>query len=71
VRQLIDVTDDPQSMVLEPMDTTLYNASHEQQLLRKDVKRATMAALEGLKVLHANGRAHTGQSGLTASASSK
>ncbi|MCJ1309219.1 hypothetical protein MMC25_002876 [Agyrium rufum] len=62
VRQLLDVADSPQSLVLEYLDKNLYEASCEQQLGRQDVKRVAKAALEGLMVLHDNRRAHTGQS---------
>jgi hypothetical protein len=61
VRQLVDVTDSPQSMVLEFLDRSLYDASYEQNLERRDVKRTVKAAFEGLAVLHANKRAHTGK----------
>ncbi|KAI9845009.1 MAG: hypothetical protein M1837_005153 [Sclerophora amabilis] len=59
IRQLLDVTESPRSMVLEFLDTNLYSASGEQQLERQDVKRAIKAALEGLAVLHHDRRAHT------------
>lgn len=59
IRQLLDVTESPQSMVLELLDKNLYHASCEQRLQRQDVKRAVKAALEGLAVLHAHKRAHT------------
>lgn len=70
VRQLLDVTDSPQSMVLEFLDKNLYEASCEQQLNRQDIKRAGKAALEGLSVLHDKKRAHTGQLKVTVLASS-
>ncbi len=68
VRQLLDVTDSPQSTMLEFLDKNLYDASCEQQLERRDVKRAVRAAPEGLAVLHANKRAHTGQFHVTTQA---
>lgn len=61
VRQLVDVIDNPQSLVLEYLDKTLYEASCEQKLDRWDVKRAVKSALGGLAILHAHERAHTGQ----------
>ncbi|MCJ1247844.1 hypothetical protein MMC30_005059 [Trapelia coarctata] len=61
IRQLLDVTDSPQSMVLEFLDKNLYNASCEQRLQRPDVKRAVKVALEELAVLNANGRVPTDQ----------
>ncbi|KAL8966903.1 MAG: hypothetical protein Q9197_005725 [Variospora fuerteventurae] len=59
VRQLVDVIDNPQSLVLEYLDKTLYEASCEQKLDRWDVKRAVKSALLGLAILHAHKRAHT------------
>lgn len=59
VRQLLDITDSPQSMVLEFMHKTLYAASCEQKLDRQDVKRAGKAALEGLSLMHEKKRVHT------------
>ena len=61
VRQLVDVIDNPQSLVLEYLDTTLYEASCKQKLDRWDVKRAVKGTLDGLTLLHAHKRAHTGQ----------
>ena len=61
IRQLVDVIDNPQSLVLEYLDKTLYEASCEQKLDRWDVKRAVKNTLDGLAVLHAHRRAHTGQ----------
>lgn len=61
VRQLVDVIDNPQSLVLEYLDKSLYEASCEQKLDSSDVKRAVKSALDGLAVLHAHKRAHTGQ----------
>lgn len=61
VRQLVDMVDNPRSLVLEFLDKTLYEASCEKKLDRCDVKRAVKAALDGLAVLHAHKLAHTGQ----------
>lgn len=61
VRQLVDVIDNPRSMVLEYLDKTLYRASCEQKLDRWNIKRAVKTVLDGLAVLHAHKRAHTGQ----------
>jgi serine/threonine protein kinase len=62
IRQLIDVTDHPESLVLEYLDKTLYDASCEQRLDRQDIKRAVRTVLDGLAFLHAHKRAHTGES---------
>jgi len=61
IRQLVDVIENPQSLVLEFLDKTLYHASCEQKLDRCDIKRAVKTVLDGLAVLHAHKRAHTGQ----------
>lgn len=37
VRQLVDVIDNPHSIVLEYLDRTLYGASSEQKLDRSDI----------------------------------
>ena len=61
IRQMIDVIEDPKSLVLEYFDKTLYDACYERQLERKDVKRAIKTALDALTFLHSQGRAHTGK----------
>ena len=61
VRQLIDVVENPQSLILEYLDSSLYEASCKKKLDRCDVKRAVKAALNSLAVLHAHRRVHTGQ----------
>jgi hypothetical protein len=60
VRQLIDVIDSPQSIVLEYLRKSLYDESCERKLKRRDIKRAIKAVLEGLIVLNAGNRVHTG-----------
>jgi len=60
VRQLIDVVDSQQSIVLEYLHKNLYNESCERKLKRRDIKRAIKTVLEGLVVLHAGKRVHTG-----------
>ena len=60
IRQMVDVIDHPQSLVLEYLDRTVYDASCERKLERKDIKRAIKTALDGLAFLHAHKRAHTG-----------
>lgn len=67
IRQLVDVIENPQSLVLEFLDKTLYHASCEQKLDRCDIKRAVKTVLDGLAVLHAHKRAHTGQYGAISS----
>lgn len=60
IRPLLDVIDNPQSLVLEFLDKTLYDASCEKRLERRDIKRAVKTTLDGLAILHAHKRAHTG-----------
>ena len=60
-RPLVDVVDNPQSLVLEFLDKTVYDGSCEMKLDKIDVKRAVKTALNGLTFLHAHKRAHTGQ----------
>ena len=67
VRQLIDVIDSPQSIVLEYLHKNLYNESCERKLKRRDIKRAIKTVLEGLIVLNAGKRVHTGLFGIRSS----
>ncbi|KAL8738384.1 MAG: hypothetical protein Q9181_000806 [Wetmoreana brouardii] len=60
IRQLVDVVDHPKSLVLDYLDTNLFYATYERKLEKQDVKRAVKTALDGLIVLHAHNRAHTG-----------
>lgn len=66
VRQLIDVIDSPQSIVLEYLHKSLYDESCERKLKRRETKRAIKAVLEGLIVLNAGKRVHTGLLGIKA-----
>ena len=61
VRELVDVIDNPQSLVLEYLDKTLYEVSCEQKLNRWDIKRAVKSALDSLAVLYTHKRVYTGQ----------
>jgi hypothetical protein len=45
VRQLIDVIDSPQSIVLEYLHKNLYNESCERKLKGRDIKRAIQLAV--------------------------
>jgi hypothetical protein len=60
-RQLVNVINHPQSLVLEFLDKTLHHASCEPRLERHDIKQAVRTALDGLAFLHAHKRAHTGE----------
>ena len=61
VRPLIDVIDEPQSLVLELLNMSLYDALCMHGLERRDTKRAVKTVLEALSILHAHNRAHTGE----------
>jgi hypothetical protein len=54
IRPLVDVIDDPQLLVLEFLDKTLYDVSCEKTLEWRDIKRAVKTALDGLAILHAH-----------------
>jgi len=54
IRPLVDVIDDPQSLVLDFLDKTLYDVSCEKKLEWRDIKRAVKTALDGLAILHAH-----------------
>jgi serine/threonine protein kinase len=60
IRQLIDTSDDPPSMILERLDTSLYAAACQEKLERRDIKQAAKAALRGLALLHDHGIIHNG-----------
>lgn len=60
IRQLVDTSDSPPSMILERLDTTLYAASCQQKLERLEIKRAVKATLKGLALLHSHGITHNG-----------
>ncbi|KIV97786.1 hypothetical protein PV10_01494 [Exophiala mesophila] len=59
VRQLIDTTESPPTMVLEHLDTSLFSASRHCQLDKTDLKQAIKASLHGLSLLHGFGRIHS------------
>lgn len=60
IRQLIDETQEPPSLVLEYLDENLWYASSEQRLTKVEIKRAAKTVLDGLVILHGMGSAHTG-----------
>lgn len=60
IRQLVDTTDSPPSMVLERLDTSLYAASCQQPLEKGEIKQIIKSVLHGLIVLHGFGRIHNG-----------
>jgi len=62
IRQLVDTSDDPPSMILERLDASLYAASCQQKLERRDIKQAVTATLKALALLHSHGLIHNGRS---------
>ena len=61
IRQLVDTTESPPTMVLEHLDTSLFSASRHCQLDVTDLKQAIKASLKGLSLLHGLGRIHSGK----------
>ncbi|KAK1770733.1 kinase-like domain-containing protein [Phialemonium atrogriseum] len=59
IRQLVDQTADPESLVLEYMDNNALDLLKKKQLPRIEAKRALKAALQALAVLHDNNIVHT------------
>lgn len=62
IRQLLDTTEIPPTMVLERLDTSLFAASCLRQLEKTDLKQTLKASLRGLTLLHGFGRIHNGKS---------
>lgn len=62
IRQLVDQTADPESLVLEYMDNNALDLLKKKQLPRIEAKRALKAALQALAVLHDKNIVHTGSS---------
>lgn len=58
IRQVVDMIDQPQSLVLDFLGKTLYEATCERRLERHDIKSALKTVLDALAFLHAQKRAH-------------
>lgn len=54
IHQFIDVIENSQSLMLEFLDKTLYDASREQKLDECDIKQIIKTMLDELIVLHAH-----------------
>lgn len=61
IHQFIDVIENSQSLMLEFLDKTLYDASREQKLDECDIKQIIKTMLDELIVLHAHKWAHIDQ----------
>ncbi|KAF8861186.1 kinase-like protein [Acephala macrosclerotiorum] len=59
IRQLLDETKDPPSLVLQHLDDNLLDASNKKTLQRSDVKLVAKRILQALQALHEDGYTHT------------
>ena len=59
IRQMLDETKDPPSMVLKHLDDNLLNASAERAIEDLDVKFVAKRVLQALHALHEDGYTHT------------
>jgi len=60
IRQLLDETQDPPSLVLKHLDDNLLNASSSKRLGKPEIKFIAKRILEALRALHEDGYVHTG-----------
>lgn len=60
VRQMIDTTEDPPSLVLKYLDDNLLKISGRKRLEGADLKFVARNILEALAAFHENGFVHTG-----------
>ena len=60
IRQLLDETQDPPSLVLQHLDDNLLDASNKETLEGLDVKFVAKRILQALQALHEDGYTHTG-----------
>ena len=61
IRQLLDQTKDPPSLVLQHLDDSLLDASNKKTLTGLDVKFVAKRVLQALQALHEDGYTHTGK----------
>ena len=61
VRQMIDTTEDPPSLVLNYLDENLLRISGQKRIEGSDLKLVARNLLEALAALHENGFVHTGK----------
>lgn len=60
IRQLLDETRDPPSLVLEHLDDNLLAASKAKKLAKSEIKFIAKKILEALQTFHEDGYVHTG-----------
>lgn len=60
IRQLLDETCDPPSLVLEHLDDNLLAASNSKKLEKAEIKFIAKGILEALQTFHEDGYVHTG-----------
>jgi casein kinase II subunit alpha len=60
IRQLLDETHDPPSLVLKHLDDNLLNVSSSKRLEKPEIKFIAKSILEALQALHDDGYVHTG-----------
>jgi hypothetical protein len=59
IRQLVDQTEDPESMVLAHMDDDVLSLLKRKQLSKLEAKRALKATFKALIALHSQNIVHT------------
>jgi casein kinase II subunit alpha len=60
IRQLLDETQDPPSLVLKYLDDNLLAASNSKRLGKPEIKFIAKRILEALQAFHEDGYVHTG-----------
>ena len=60
IRQLLDETKNPPSLILQHLDDNLLHASSVKTLRSSDVKFVAKRVLQAIQVLHEEGYTHTG-----------
>jgi len=60
IRQLLDETQDPSSIVLKHLDDDILIASNSKRLEKSEIKFIAKSILVGLQTFHENGYVHTG-----------
>ena len=61
IRQLIDETKTPPSLILQHLDDNLLHASNVKSLESSEVKFVAKRVLQAIQALHEEGYTHTGQ----------
>lgn len=62
IRQLVDETIDPPSLILQHLDDNLLDGSSKMTLDNSDVKLVAKRVLQAIHALHEGGYTHTGMS---------